>query len=119
VRPDPFDWQRISGLILSELEPRRLVERIAEDRRTRPDYPWTSLGFKRWVPTEMTEAEFDRKEALAKAQIHADPATSAALERLESLGFRYLLGTYDEPGVRFFHINVEHNPDAERRALEG
>jgi len=115
---DPFDWRRISGLILTELEPRRLVERIAEDRRIHPDYPWTSLGFKRWIPNEMTQEEFNAKVAEAKARIRSDPATSAALERLESLGFRYLLGTYDEPGVRFFHINVKHDEEAERRALE-
>ena len=75
------------------------------------------MGFYRWIPTEMTEAEFGRKVADAKSRILADPATSAVLDRLESLGFRYLLGTYDEPGLRLFHINVEHNAEAERQAL--
>jgi len=116
---DPFDWNRISGLILTELEPRRLVERIAENRRNNPGYPWTSLGFKRWYSTEMTETEFNQAVKSTIARIRADPATSAVLERLEELGFRYLIGKYDEPSLRFFHINVEHNAEAERRALKG
>ena len=113
---DAFHWRRISTLILTELEPRRLAERIAQDRRDHPDYPWTNLGFKRWDPAEMTEFEFNDAVARAVARIRADAATSAALQRLESLGFRYLIGTYDEPGMRLFHINVEHNEEAERRA---
>ena len=88
---DPFDWDRIRTLILTELEPRRLAERIANDRRDNPNYHWTSLGFYQWRRDEMAEAEFNQKVKSTIARIHADPATSAALERLEGLGFRYLM----------------------------
>lgn len=117
--PPKLDWPAIRSLILTELEPRRLVERIAEDRRTNSGYPWTGLGFKRWDPGEMSEPEFDRSVKDIIARIKADPETSATLDRLESLGFRYLLGTYDEPGLRLFHINVEHNEAAEGLVMRG
>ena len=67
----------------------------------------------------MTEADFDDAVARTIARIRADPETRAALERLESLGFRYLIGTYDEPGMRLFHINVEHSEKAEARVRGG
>ena len=113
--PAGLDWPSIRSLILTELEPRRLLERIDRDRRANSGYPWTGLGFKRWDPGEMDEPEFDRRVKDLIARIKADPETSETLNRLESLGFHYLLGTYDEPGVRLFHINVQHNERAEAR----
>lgn len=112
-----FDWSRIRSLICTELEPRRLVERIAADRERHPEYPWTDLPFVGWDdPNVMSEAQFDQLVEETIGLIRTDEDTRSVLHRLDELGFRYLIGTYDEPGRRLFHINVEHNELAERRA---
>lgn len=113
---DPFDWPIIKRRICTELAPRRLVNSMERDRQ-RNNHPWTTVGFTTWTREKMPEALFSELVENTIERIRSDEDTSAVLDRLDRLGFRYLLGTYDEPGRRLFQLDVEHNEDAERRAL--
>lgn len=106
-----IDWDAFKAFAIHNLQPPVLLANLRKQRQEDPEYHYCYQYFWRFRLGDADIATVDERIA----EVKADPAIAAAIDRIEVYGFNVLIATYEEPWCRDLFVGMKQDRDAEHR----